>query len=142
MTLTGGSGFTVPFASDNYQFFFSFPQAVRLVGLSTLFNNFAAFTPSVGTDFRPYVAVATSAAGTFNFSIEPLSITYSTTGFVPGISNPTSTILRGVNNLVNVLIPAGTNMTIVGGWANLGTSTQALQQFIYMSGSVFFTLAN
>ncbi|GAK14578.1 hypothetical protein JCM19039_4512 [Geomicrobium sp. JCM 19039] len=138
MNLTDGSTFTVPFASDNYQFFITFPQDVLVTGVGAVFNNFAAFTPVTGSDFRPYVALAIATPGTFNFTLIPESITYSTIGFSGGSTNPVSTILNGSTQNLSVPIQAGTVMAIVGGWSNLGTP-QSLQQFIYMSGSIFFS---
>ncbi|MBJ6362548.1 collagen-like protein, partial [Paenibacillus sp. GCM10012307] len=136
--LTGGSTFTVPFATDNNQFFFTFPVAVTLTGIAASFNNNAAFTPIAASNFRPYIALATAAPGTYNFTISPGSVTYSSSGFLPGVNNPTSTILTALNNTINVPVPAGTLLAIVGGWSDLNGS-QALQQYIYMSGSLYFS---
>lgn len=138
LTLAGGSTFTVPFNADNNQFFFSFPMDVTLTAISTYFNNYSNFTPPSGSDFRPYVALASAAPGTLNFTIIPESMSYSSTGYLPGTNNPNSTILTGINSGLSTNIIAGTVLAIVGGWTDF-SGTSSYRQFIYMSGSMVFT---
>jgi len=139
ITVPDGSSIPIPFGTDNNQFFFSFPQAVTLTGISANFNNYNAFTAAAGTDFRPFVALATSPQGTYNFSINTATLQLSSTGYAPGVSNPNTTILTGQSTGLNVLIPANTLLAIVGGIQNLTTGASA-EIYIYMSGSFFFRI--
>lgn len=138
LPLAGGSTFTVPFVTDGVQYFFKFPIDVTLTGIAANFNNFDAFIPIAGSSFTPYIAIATADPGTYNFTISPTSITYAADSYLAGVNNPSTTILTAAQNSLNVEIPAETLISIVGGWSNLGTP-QALQIFIYMAGTLFFT---
>ncbi|KQL56051.1 hypothetical protein AN965_15400 [Alkalicoccobacillus plakortidis] len=137
ITVPDGTSIPIPFGNDNYQFFFSFPQQVTLTGISATFNNWSAFTAAAGTDFRPFVALATSPQGTYNFSIDPAMQQIPFIGYTAGASNPNTTILTGSSTGLNVTIPANTLLAIVGGIINLNTGANA-EIYIYMNGSFFF----
>ncbi|MEI4790256.1 hypothetical protein WAX46_08015 [Bacillus sp. FJAT-53060] len=136
--LVGGSTFSVPFGVDNNQLFFVLPVDVTLTGIAANFNNFSSFVPNAGTQFTPYIAVATPAIGTYNFTIIPASISYASSSYIGGVNNPNTTILSVVNNALAINITAGTIIAIVGGWTDL-SGTQSLSEFIYMEGSLFFS---
>jgi len=109
-----------------------------LTGASAIFNNWGSFSISqTTTDIRPYIAIATPAPGTYNFTILQDSIVYPSVGYVYG-SNPSSTILTAYSTDLNVSVPAGTPIAIVAGLISLGTTQQSIQQYIYMSGSLIF----
>jgi hypothetical protein len=138
ITVTGGTNFTIPFNTDQYQYMFSLPYNATLIGVSAVFNTVAALSiTSATTDIRPFVAIATPAPGTYNFTIIQSSILYPSIGFVQG-NNPTSTVLTAANTLFNVPVAAGTPVAIVGGLVSLGTTAQALQPSLYVSGSLVF----
>jgi len=138
LAVTNGMNFSIPFGTNNVQFLFSLPVDARLTGASAIFNNWGAFSISqTTTDIRPYIAIATPAAGTYNFTILQNSIVYPKVGYVYG-NNPASTVLTAYTTDLDVLIPAGTPIAIVAGLISLGSTQQALQQYIYMSGSLIF----
>ncbi|GAF23823.1 hypothetical protein JCM19047_3668 [Bacillus sp. JCM 19047] len=137
ITVPDGSSIPIPFGSDNYQFFFSFPQQVTLTGISATFNNWSTFSAATGTDFRPFVALATSPQGTYNFTIDTAMQQLPSIGYTAGASNPNTTILTGSSTGLNVTIPANTLLAIVGGIVNLNTGANA-EIYIYMNGSFFF----
>lgn len=138
-----GTDFSIPFNRDNQQYIYSLPYNAKLVGISAIFNNYSSFYISKSTThMSPYVAMAlTKNDGTYNFKIQLDSRTYPATGYYyrPEVY-PASTVLTTTNTAINIPIPAGTPISVVGGLIGLGTTFQSLGVWIYMHGSLLFEI--
>ena len=136
INVTGGNKFSIPFANDNVQYIFSLPYDATLTGISGVFNNWGAITiNNQNTHIAPFVAIATPDPGTYNFTIIAESMVYPETSYTRG-THSSSTVLTATETGMEIEIKAGTPIAIVGGLVSLGTVHQAVQQYIYMSGSL------
>ena len=144
ISVTGGNRFSIPFGTDNLQYMFCFPKEMTLKSISVIFNNWLdIYIVSMSTHITPFIALATAAPGTYNFTIIESSKVFPAKGYVNetgvlGQNHPTSTIFTAIKNNMDVTIPAGVPVAIVGGVMSIGTVHQLFQQYIYMHGSMIF----
>lgn len=132
--LAGGT-FTIPTGTDSVQYMFPIAYDATITSIYATFNNYSSFTPTAGSDYYPFVAVATAPVGSFTFTVLQDTVTAASTPFPGGTSSPSGTMLSGNLTGLNVQIPAGTQFMIIGGWYCTGT-IRALNQYVYMSGSI------
>ncbi len=142
LAMTGGNSFTVPFAANLTQYFLTFPFDVAVTSISAIYNNSAALATNVNSELRPFMALATSATGTYNFTVIPETLAYSDQPYASGTTIPVSTILQTTSYTppTTVTIPAGTIIAIVNGWQDMTAAADYLVG-MYTFGSVGFSFA-